>query len=1544
MALAGGATVTCPPSSGYLYQEGAMLSPDGVTRAFDAAGKGTVFCDGVALVLLKRLEDALADGDTIYGVIKGAAINNDGAVKASFTAPSVDGQADVIQAAQDIAGFDPRSISYVEAHGTATPLGDPIELAALIQAFRRRTEDVGFCALGSVKTNVGHLVNAAGAAGLIKTALSLHFRQIPPSLYFTEPNPRLGLQTSPFYVNTRLAEWPENGVPRRAGVSSFGVGGTNAHVVLEEAPERPASGPSRPQKLLLLSARTVGALDVMTQRLKAHLAANPELDLADVAYTLMVGRKSFSHRRAFVAPDTPAAVGALEALNPLVVSTREVKAKAPDIAFLFPGQGAQYVRMGLGLYQSEPTYRAVVDYCSDVLRPILGRDLRELMYPKEGDEEGATLALGHTAITQPALFVTSYALAQLWISWGVGPKSMIGHSVGEFVAAALSGVMELKDALRLVAERGRLMGSQPAGAMLSVRLPSEAIADRLWGDMAVASDNGPNLCVVAGPTQDVAELQAQLTSEGVACRPLRTSHAFHSPMMDGVLGPFEGIVRTVRLSEPRIPFISTVTGTWITSSQALDPQYWARHLRATVRFRQGVGALLADERWALLEVGPRATLSTLARQQCADPARAIVASMSDDGSAGAEWSALLRAAARLWLQGVALDADAFHTHEQRRRVSLPTYPFERKRYWVDPIVPAADSRQLIAVDGVSAPPVSAPAVPQEGTMAQRFNDIQAAGGPPFAFTGAPVPYAPLPSPPPPQGAPCMSNSGRRELLYSKLRQVFEDVSGIELSESDNDTMFMELGLDSLLLTQISQQIQKTFQVKVTFRQLMESQPNLTTLSELLEEQMPKDLFADTPPAAPPQAPAQAPTAGGAGPGAVSPAVAPPAPSAGVQAPQGFPPFGYPYAPAAVGGGFQMPPAMGYPGSAYGYPPSMAGVPGGPPAWPAPGMLPQNPWGFDPRLVAMAQQQMAAWMAMMSQLQAAAAPQGWPTPGAPPPVPVPAAPSAPAPESPPGAPTADAGAPRTRPPVAGTSDGSDGANTNKSNVKQAFGAMARIHGAVSKDALTPRQKARLEALVRRYNAKTKSSKAFAQRNRARVADPRTVTGFRPEIKELVYPIVAKRSKGAYLWDLDDNRYIDTLNGFGACYFGWQPEFISEAVRAQLDASMAIGPQTPLVEEVAERFCRMTGHERAAFCNTGSEAVLGCMRTARTVTGRSTIAIFTGSYHGIFDEVIVRAIKNMKAYPAAPGILPNTAENVLVLDYGTDQSLQILRQRAQELAAVMVEPIQSRHPEIQPREFLQEVRRITNESGSAFIFDEVITGFRTGQKGAQGYYGIEADLASYGKVIGGGYSLGVIGGRSRFLDALDGGHWQFGDDSTPGAGVTYFAGTFVRHPLVLAAARAVLEYLEKEGPGLQERMNARTASLAQTLDQLFEELGVPLYMKHFSTLWQPYFREEQPYGDLFAWMLRDRDIHCYHGFPNFLTLAHTDADIEAIVNAYRGALNEMLEAEFLPTTRRRELTMDGSQPPVPGARLGRDPDGNPAWYAPDPAQPGSYVKVG
>ncbi len=460
----------------------------------------------------------------------------------------------------------------------------------------------------------------------------------------------------------------------------------------------------------------------------------------------------------------------------------------------------------------------------------------------------------------------------------------------------------------------------------------------------------------------------------------------------------------------------------------------------------------------------------------------------------------------------------------------------------------------------------------------------------------------------------------------------------------------------------------------------------------------------------------------------------------------------------------------------------------------------------------------------------------------------------------------------------------------------------------------------------------------------LADPRVVTGFKPAIKELIYPVVVERSKGARVWDLDGNEYIDVLSGFGCNYFGWQPEFVNDAVRRQLDTGLEIGPQTPLAAEVARLVCEFTGFDRAGFCNTGSEAVMGCMRIARTVTGRDTIALFTGSYHGIFDEVIVRGTRKLKAVPAAPGILPDTARNVLVLDYGTPESLEILKQRADELAAILVEPVQSRRPDFQPREFLHELRALCDRAGIVYIFDEVITGFRTGPGGAQAHFGLQADLASYGKVIGGGHPIGVIAGKQPFMDALDGGFWRFGDDSTPTAGVTYFAGTFVRHPLALAAAKAVLLHLKEHGPGLQEDLNRRTAAFAEELNAHFERVGAPLKIKHFASLWKLFYLDEQPFGELLFPILRDHGVHILEGFPCFFTTAHGEAEVRLVSEAFKRAVAEMQESDFLPAPpQSAQGALDARQPPVPGARLGRDRNGDPAWFVPHPEQPGKYVKV-
>jgi non-ribosomal peptide synthase protein (TIGR01720 family) len=693
MALAGGVSISLPQKAGYVYQQGGINSPDGHCRAFDAKAQGTVVGNGVGIVVLKRLANAIADGDFIHAVIKGSAINNDGALKVGYTAPSVDGQAKVIAEAQAIAGVHPETISYVEAHGTATSLGDPIEVAALTQAFSLQTQKRNYCGIGSVKTNLGHLNAAAGIAGLIKTVLALQHKQIPPSLHFQTPNPQIDFANSPFYVNHQLREWKADKYPRRAGVSSFGIGGTNAHVILEEAPSlreqgrRGAEVQGRGHQLLVLSAKSDSALEVATNNLAQHLQQNPHLNLADVAYTLQVGRKAFNYRRVLVCRDLPDAVQALTAPEQERVLTNVSEICNRPVVFMFPGQGAQYVNMGRELYDTEEVFRERVDYCCEFLKPHLQLDLRELIYPT-----GAVLAeqLQQTSLTQPALFVIEYALAKLWMAWGIQPQAMIGHSIGEYVAATLAGVFSLEIALVLVAIRGRLMQELAPGAMLSVSLPAQEVEPMLSAELSLAASNAPSLCVVSGTDDAIAALQTRLTAEGVDCRPLHTSHAFHSQMMASMLELFSQQVKKVKLQSPQMAFISNVTGTWITATEATDPHYWVKHLRQTVRFNEGIAELLQQPERILLEVGPGRTLTTLAKRQQA----AVLTSLRHPQEQVSDVTFLLNSLSRLWLAGVQVNWAEFTDRDNPQRIPLPTYPFERQRYWIEPQAKIEDARRL----------------------------------------------------------------------------------------------------------------------------------------------------------------------------------------------------------------------------------------------------------------------------------------------------------------------------------------------------------------------------------------------------------------------------------------------------------------------------------------------------------------------------------------------------------------------------------------------------------------------------------------------------------------------------------------------------------------------------------------------------------------------------------------------------------------------------------------------------------------------------------
>jgi acyl transferase domain-containing protein/acyl carrier protein len=681
MVVAGGVTIEVPHGQGYIYREGEILSRDGHCRPFAAASTGTVFASGVGVVVLRRLEDALQDGDAIRAIILGSAINNDGARKVGYLAPSVEGQGEVIAEAMEFAGVSADDISYVEAHGTGTVVGDPIEIRALTRAFHRFTARSGYCAIGSLKSNVGHLDAAAGIAGLIKTVLALEHAQLPPSLHYQNPNPHIEFQGSPFFVNSTLADWPSNGSPRRAGVTSLGIGGTNAHVILEESLQLAVTSQTKPYQLFTVSAKTESALERASTNLIAYLAAHPEVNLADASFTCQVGRHSFPHRRAFVVDNTHESVRAIAKDDSQQFPSGLVTKRAPQIVLMFSGQGSQHVNMGRELYEHEPVFRESLDLCAKVLLEPLGIDLRRVLYPSSADEDSTASTLNQTWLTQPALFAIEYSLARWWISLGVEPAAMVGHSIGEYVAACLAGVFTLEDALTIVAFRGRLMHGLDAGAMLAVSLPEADVY--LSGKLCLAAVNSPSQCVVSGPTAEIDALEHDFAKQTIACRRLITSHAFHSAMMDPILDAFEQRLRSIAFLPPRIPFLSNLTGTWIKPEEATDANYWARHMRHTVRFSDCLAELIRKPDRIFIETGPGNALTSFARELGGSTTKVFQSLPHPRESAGALRCAL-QTLGQVWTLGVSVDWMKLHKSESVRRLHLPTYPFEHRKFWIEP--------------------------------------------------------------------------------------------------------------------------------------------------------------------------------------------------------------------------------------------------------------------------------------------------------------------------------------------------------------------------------------------------------------------------------------------------------------------------------------------------------------------------------------------------------------------------------------------------------------------------------------------------------------------------------------------------------------------------------------------------------------------------------------------------------------------------------------------------------------------------------------------
>lgn len=1396
MALAGGVSITIPQRRGYIYQEGGMASPDGVCRPFDEQAAGTVFGSGAGIVLLKRLEDALRDGDRIFAVIRGYGINNDGSDKIGFTAPSVDGQADAISSALANAGVDPQTIGYVECHGTATPLGDPIEFGGLCAAFADAGDKRQLCALGSVKGNVGHLDAAAGVCGLIKTTLALYHAKIPGMANYQRPNPRINLDDSPFYIPASTTDWPATEGPRRAGISSFGVGGTNVHLVLEQAPvsQGDVADMARGPYILPLSARNEAALAAMRLNLRDHLQAHPALPLSQVAHTLQTGRRAFSHRTAIAVNDIDQAIERLggERMPSAVATDR------PPLAFMFPGQGSQYVGMGAALYNREPEFTRWIDRGTELLRAPLKTDLRDFICHAGTVSQAMAEEQRETRIAQPCLYLVEYALARLWMSRGLRPDAMIGHSVGEFVAATLANVISFEDGVRLVAARGRLMQSQPQGAMVSVRADVETVSAHLGDEVEIAAVNAPKLCVISGTFAAVDAACAAMERAGIAFSRLHTSHAFHSAMMDGVTDALREETAKVTYGTAITPYISCVTGGWQTIEQGMSPDYWAKHCRAAVRFSDGLSALSEGRKPVLLEVGPGRTLSVFAAQTLArDAVTAVVQSLPEHDRAHAAGETLAEAHGKLWMSGCDINWPTSPS-AGRAPLVLPTYPFQRQRHWID--APASARR------GVSRPASSA-VQPPATEPASTDTQAQPIDGMKIMNVATPVAAA-----------------SRIPALQTSLITLLSDMSGEALGPSETGATFLELGFDSLFIGQFAQRIEKDYKIKLSFRELLSNIPTIQDLAAHLDRQLPPEQQ---------QAPAAAPVA-------TPPLAAAVAPAAAAQAP-------LPVAPVATAA-------------------TVAGI----------------------ESVLQSQLQMLQTI-VSQQLQVLQATGSVATPPA-------MSIAASAAITSPIASNEPQPAPKEQ--VDRPADGEIGAERIK---------LYRPGAKSLATEMTPQKQAFVSELIAAYEARNGKSKSFTDQNRKWLADPRTAAGFRQDWKEIVFPVVSDRSKGSRIWDVDGNEYIDLVNGMGQTAFGHAPDFVVEAVKAQADAGFAIGPQTPLAGEVAEIIADITGHERVTFCNTGSEAVMAAMRVARTVTGRDRIVVFGNDYHGQFDEVLVKG-KNRAgapvAIPVAAGIPSASVANMTVLHYGDPESLEWIRANAGDIAAVIIEPVQSRHPELRPVEFVRELRDIATKSEFALVFDEVVTGFRVDPGGMQAVWGIKGDMATYGKVIGGGMPIGVLVGDSRFMDALDGGCWNYGDDTVPMTAPTFFAGTFVRHPLVLAAAKAVLQHIKGEGAALYGAVAERTQALVAEINADLARRGIAKTVNGYKSWFFTDFGSDDPLGPLLYAKMRMQGIHIQDGYPCFLTTAHSEADFQAIAAAFRTSLDAFQSVGILGTQRQAE----------------------------------------
>ena len=1335
LVITGGVSLMLSPDMTITFSQTRMMAPDGRCKTFDASADGYVRGEGCGIVILKRLSDAILDKDRILAVIKGSAVNHDG-LSNGITAPNGLAQQAVIRQALKNAGVAPAEISYIEAHGTGTALGDPIEIRALKAVLMQERSPQQLCGIGSVKTNIGHLEPAAGIAGLIKVVLSLQHGEIPPHLHLQQLNPHLGLEGTPFFIPRECQPWAKIGDSRLAGVSGFSFGGTNCHVILEVAPEQSRRVIERENShhILTLSAKNETALKELAQGYADFLMSHPELSLADVCFTANTGRSHFSHRLAITAGSHQEFVHCLsnftEGKKAFGLSSGKVISRQPlKIAFLFTGQGSQYVDMGRQLYETQPSFRKTLERCDQILRPYLEKPLLSILYPDGGESS----LIHETAYTQPALFALEYALAELWQSWGITPDVVIGHSLGEYVAACVAGVFSLEEGLKLVAQRASLMQALPqTGEMVAVFAELnqvEAAIQPYSQEISIATINSPENIVISGERGKVRQVVISLEAQGIKTQQLRVSHAFHSPLIEPILDSFETAASFVQFQPPNLPLISNLTGEILPSEYIPDVNYWRQHTRKPVNFMAGINTLFERGYNLFLEIGSKPILSRMG-QKCQQSPATWLSSLVPGQE---DWQVLLLSFGALYVQGVDVNWIGFEQDYSRSRLSLPTYPFQRQRYWIN------DTSQVM----------------DEQKLGEKVSQLEKD-----------------------------SSENTKQQILSTLRSLVGNLLKIAPDEVDIYIPFLEMGADSLILLDAVAKIENTYGIKIAISQLFDEYRTIEALANYIAQNTsPQLLQSETSAAQSKQAISEIP----------------------------------------------VPSIDNTEISTYS------------------DTLPETVLEriMSQQLQVMSQQLEILQNKGKNRTQVSS-PKGI--------------------------------SPSTKPEISSAN--------GEGNHKPAAQTQVKHNN--------PQQQRHLEALIARYTKRTQKSKRIAAASRSILADSRAVAGFRPSIKELVYPIIGERAKGSKFWDIDGNEYIDISMGFGVLLFGHNPPFITNALEKQLHQGIQLGPQSNLAIEVAELICELTNMERVTFCNSGTEAVMTALRLARTATGRNKIALFTGSYHGHFDGVLARSVNDeTTAVPMTIGVSPDAIASVLVLDYGNPQSLEILQTHADELAAVLVEPVQSRHPNLQPQQFLQQLRRLTQTCGIALIFDEVITGFRIHPGGFQAYSGIEADMVIYGKIIGGGQPIGVIAGKATYMNGIDGGVWNYGDASYPQGSKTFFAGTFNKNHMAMAAARAVLQYIKKEGVRLQQQLNQRTSQLAATLNAYFKEGNIPIELVHFSSLFRFSSAENI---DLLFYHLLEKGIYIWEGRNCFLSTVHTDEDVDYLIGAVKNSVEELRKGGF------------------------------------------------